>query len=81
MAELKTKETRASVKAFLDRVENPQVRADCYAIAALMESVTKGKPKMWLGRCTTSKSCLYIKRLSDIHVPTLKKLKAAARKA
>jgi hypothetical protein len=125
VAELKTKETRASVKAFLDRVENPQVREDCYAIAALMESVTKKKPKMWgtaivgfgsyhyvyasgqegdwpttafsprkaaitvylmpgfegqkaliatLGKCTTSKSCLYIKRLSDIHVPTLKKL-------
>lgn len=27
-----------------------------------------------LGKHKTSKSCLYIKRLSDIHVPTLKKL-------
>ena len=27
-----------------------------------------------LGKCSTSKSCLYIKRLSDVHVPTLKKL-------
>lgn len=27
-----------------------------------------------LGKHRTSKSCLYIKRLSDIHVPTLKKL-------
>jgi hypothetical protein len=27
-----------------------------------------------LGRHSTGKSCLYIKRLSDIHVPTLKKL-------
>lgn len=27
-----------------------------------------------LGTCSTSKSCLYIKRLSDIHIPTLKKL-------
>ena len=27
-----------------------------------------------LGKHTGSKSCLYIKRLSDIHVPTLKKL-------
>ena len=27
-----------------------------------------------LGRHSVSKSCLYIKRLSDIHVPTLKKL-------
>jgi len=27
-----------------------------------------------LGKYSTGKSCLYIKRLSDIHVPTLKKL-------
>lgn len=27
-----------------------------------------------LGKYSTAKSCLYIKRLSDIHVPTLKKL-------
>ena len=27
-----------------------------------------------LGKHKTGKSCLYIKRLSDIHVPTLKKL-------
>jgi hypothetical protein len=27
-----------------------------------------------LGKHSTGKSCLYIKRLSDIHVPTLKKL-------
>jgi hypothetical protein len=27
-----------------------------------------------LGKHSTSKSCLYIKRLSDIHTPTLKKL-------
>jgi hypothetical protein len=27
-----------------------------------------------LGKYSNAKSCLYIKRLSDIHVPTLKKL-------
>ena len=27
-----------------------------------------------LGKHSTSKSCLYIKRLSDVHIPTLKKL-------
>ena len=27
-----------------------------------------------LGKHSTSKSCLYIKRLSDVHLPTLKKL-------
>ena len=33
-----------------------------------------------LGKHKTSKSCLYIKRLSDIHVPTLKKLIKASLK-
>ena len=27
-----------------------------------------------LGKYSTSKGCLYIKRLSDVHIPTLKKL-------
>ena len=27
-----------------------------------------------LGKCKTSKGCLYIKKLDDIHLPTLKKL-------
>ena len=31
-----------------------------------------------LGKHTTSKGCLYFKRLSDVHVPTLKKLVVAA---
>ena len=31
-----------------------------------------------LGTFTTAKSCLYIKRLSDVHVPTLKKLVTAS---
>ena len=33
-----------------------------------------------LGKHRTSKSCLYIKRLSDIHMPTLKKLLKASLK-
>ena len=33
-----------------------------------------------LGKYKTSKSCLYIKRLSDVHVPTLKKLIKASLK-
>ena len=33
-----------------------------------------------LGKHKTGKSCLYIKRLSDIHVPTLKKLLKASLK-
>lgn len=129
MAELKTKKTTASVKDFLNAITNEQVREDCFRIAAIMETATKAKPKMWgasivgfgeyhyvyasgregdwmiagfsprkqnltlyvmpgvdqypelmasLGTFTTGKSCIYIKRLSDIHVPTLKKLLAAA---
>ena len=31
-----------------------------------------------LGKHTSSKACLYIKRLSDVHVPTLKKVIAAS---
>ena len=31
-----------------------------------------------LGKYTTAKSCLYIKRLSDVHLPTLKKLVQAS---
>ncbi|HJZ65533.1 MAG TPA: DUF1801 domain-containing protein [Candidatus Acidoferrum sp.] len=31
-----------------------------------------------LGKHTTGKGCLYLKRLSDIHIPTLKKLVASA---
>jgi hypothetical protein len=33
-----------------------------------------------LGKHKTSKSCLYIKRLEDVHVPTLKKLIKASLK-
>ena len=125
MAEAKTKPTQASVKEFLNRIPEEQRREDCFAIAKMMEEITKTKPQMWgpsivgfgsyhykydsghegdcpiaafsprknnltiymmvgfeknrdllqqLGKHKTAKSCLYIKRLSDIHQPTLKKL-------
>ena len=125
MAELKTKPTDASVKDFINKIPDEERRADCFAVAKIMEEVTGEKPKMWgpsivgfgsyhfkydsgregdwlvtgfsprkkdltlyimmgfekhpelmqkLGKCSTAKSCLYIKRLSDVHVPTLKKL-------
>jgi hypothetical protein len=125
MAELKTKQTNASVKDFLNEIPEEQRRADCFAVAKIMEEITGSKPKMWgpsivgfgtyhykgasgregdwlitgfsprkkdltlyimmgfdkhpelmkqLGKHSTGKSCLYIKRLSDIHIPTLKKL-------
>ena len=126
MAELKTKQTDASVKDFLNQISDKQRRDDCFTIAKIMEEATGAKPKMWgssivgfgsyrytyasgrggdwmmtgfsprkndltlylmsgtqkhrelmeqLGKHKTSKgSCLYIKRLDDVHLPTLKKL-------
>jgi hypothetical protein len=124
MAELKTKQTEASVKDFLNQIPDKQRRDDCFAIVKMMEEATGAKPKMWgpsgfgsyhykyasgregdwmmtgfsprkndltlylmtgtqkhrelmeqLGKHKTSKgSCLYIKRLDDVHLPTLKKL-------
>jgi len=125
MAEPKTKPTKQSVKEFLNKIDDPERRADCFAVAKMMEEITGEKPIMWgpsivgfgsyhykyasgregdwpkaafsprkkdltvylmmgytkhtellekLGKHSGGKSCLYIKRLSDIHVPTLKKL-------
>ena len=125
MAEQKTKPTNQSVKEFLNKIPEPERRADCFAVAKIMEEITGEKPTMWgpsivgfgsyhykyasgregdwpmtgfsprkkdltlyimmgfekhgdlmekLGKHSTSKSCLYIKRLSDVHIPTLKKL-------
>lgn len=47
MAEMKTKPTGASVKAFLDAVEDEARRKDAKALAALMKRVTGCSPKMW----------------------------------
>lgn len=47
MAELKTKETGASVAQFLAGIDDQQRRKDCKAIAALMQKATGAKPKMW----------------------------------
>lgn len=47
MAELKTKESDASVSAFLASIEDEQRRKDAEAIAAIMASVTRLPPKMW----------------------------------
>ena len=65
MAELKTRKNRASVKSFIKSVENPQRREDCEKVVALMKK---------LGKHKIGKSCLYINKLADIHLPTLKTL-------
>ena len=125
MAEAKTKPTNESVIDFLNEISDEARRADCFAVAKIMEEISGEKPKMWgpsivgfgsyrykyasgregdwpmtsfsprkkdltlyimmgfekhadlmekLGKHSSSKSCLYIKRLSDVHIPTLKKL-------
>lgn len=124
-AEAKTKPTKEKVTDFLNRVSDDSRRADCYAVAKMMEEITGQKPQMWgpsivgfgtysykyasghsgdwplaafsprktdltiylsvafekkeellsqLGKHKTGKSCLYIKRLADVHLPTLRKL-------
>jgi hypothetical protein len=47
MAELKTRETSASVEAFLAAVEDEARRADCRTVAAIMGEVTGEAPRMW----------------------------------
>lgn len=47
MAELKTKETKASVSKFLNAIPDEQRRKDCKAIAAMMRKATGKAPKMW----------------------------------
>ena len=47
MADQKTKPTQQSVQDFLDKIENEQVRDDCYALIKLMKKATGSEPKMW----------------------------------
>jgi len=124
--ELKTQRNRASVAAFLKSVPDPERRADCAALVALMKAASGAKPEMWgasivgfgsfryrgasgregdwmltgfsprkqnvtvyvmsgfepfaelmpkLGKHKISGgSCLYFNRLSDLHLPTLRKI-------
>jgi hypothetical protein len=132
MAELKTKENKASVSAFLKAIPDKQRRDDALAVAEMMKAVTKSDPKMWgtsivgygsqhykyasgregdwfrtgfsprkdtltlyitssfeqypdlmakLGKYKTGKSCLHIKRLTDVDMRVLKQLIARSLKA
>ncbi len=125
MSGIKTKPTRASVKKYLQGVENGKRRADAEVVAEIMEQVSGEKPTMWgdsligfgsyhykyksgqegdwpltavaprkqnlvvhimpgfdhwpglmkkLGKFKTGVSCLYINKLEDVHLPTLKRL-------
>ena len=61
MAELKTRPNDASVAGFLAAIDDPRKRADARKVAAMM-------------RRATGKSCLDIKRLSDVDEAVLEKL-------
>ncbi len=47
LAQIKTKETTASVEDFLNTVTDAQKRKDCSAIVKMMEKATKSKAKLW----------------------------------
>jgi hypothetical protein len=47
VAEIKTKETDASVEAFINTIPDKQKREDCFTLLRVMQKVTKEKPKMW----------------------------------
>jgi hypothetical protein len=47
MAELKTKETEASVQEFLESVSDDQRRQDCLEVMKLLAKITKAEAKMW----------------------------------
>jgi hypothetical protein len=47
MAENKTKPTKDSASDFLGRIQNQQLREDCFAILELMRKTTNSEPVMW----------------------------------
>lgn len=47
MAELKTKKTKASVREFIDAIEDSQKRDDARALLKIFKDVTKKQPVMW----------------------------------
>ena len=123
MSKLKTQPNQASVKQFVDSIEDPVKKADSQKLIKMMKEITGAKPVMWgssivgfgsyhykyasgregdwfktgfsprkqaltlyimggfqnkselanLGKHSTGKGCLYIKRLSDIDFDLLKK--------
>jgi hypothetical protein len=47
MAENKTKPTSGSVAAFLNKIQNQQLRDDCFTILEIMQKVSNSEPVMW----------------------------------
>jgi hypothetical protein len=47
LAQIKTKETSASVEYFINSVKNEVMRKDSFIILKLMQKASNEKPKMW----------------------------------
>ena len=47
MAENKTKPTKGSVTAFLNKIKDQQLRDDCFVILEMMQKVSNCEPVMW----------------------------------
>jgi hypothetical protein len=47
VAAAKTVPTDGSIDAFLEAIADPAQRADCTALAALMQQVTRQEPRVW----------------------------------
>ena len=47
LAQIKTKETEASVEDFINAVPDEQKRKDSFTIGKMMEKASKAKPKLW----------------------------------
>ena len=47
MAENKTKPTKGSVTAFLNKIKDRQLRDDCFTILEMMQKVSNCEPVMW----------------------------------
>jgi len=47
MAELKTKENKASVNQFIDAIENSSRKKDCLIIKKIMQDITGKRAMMW----------------------------------
>tara|TARA_R110000868_G_scaffold383578_7_gene650683 strand:+ start:35542 stop:35967 length:426 start_codon:yes stop_codon:yes gene_type:complete len=47
MSENKTKPTKLSVGDYLNAIDNPQRKEDCWAIHDLMKKITGKTPRMW----------------------------------
>jgi len=47
LTENKTKPTKDSVTAFLNKIQDQQVREDCFAILKMMQKVSNSEPVIW----------------------------------